>query len=79
MGNRGSEIRSALQADGMSIISGIDDVRWYAGTGSAAAFYTLSVDAGDAGTVVCKIGERFRTYDGELVEIEVVYSTETIS
>jgi hypothetical protein len=30
----------------------------------------------DAGNAVCKIGERFRVYDGVLVEIEVVYSTE---
>ena len=51
-------------------------MRWYAGTGSAAAFYTLYVDAGDAGEVVCRIGERFRVFDGELVEIEVVYTTE---
>jgi hypothetical protein len=78
MGSTGPEIRTALEDAGMSIISTIDGVRWYAGTGSAAAFYTLSVDAGDAGRIVCKIGERFRVYRGELVEVEVVYSTETV-
>ncbi len=76
MGSTGPEIRAALEGGGMSIIGKIEDVRWYAGTGCAAAFYTLYVDAGDAPTVVCKIGERFRAYKGELVEIEVVYSTE---
>ncbi|MEX1008300.1 MAG: nuclear transport factor 2 family protein [Acidimicrobiia bacterium] len=79
MGSTGAEIRAALEDGGMSIISRIEDLHWYAGAGSAAAYYTLFVDAGDAGTVVCKIGERFRVYEGELVEIEVVYSTEIVA
>ena len=33
MGSTGSEIRSALEDGGMSIISTIEDVRWFAGSG----------------------------------------------
>jgi hypothetical protein len=76
MGSTGAEIRAALEHSSMNFLSRIEDVRWYAGPGSAVAFYTLFVDAGDAGEAVCRIGERFRVYEGELVEIEVVYSTE---
>ena len=76
MGSTGSEIRAALEHESMSYLDRIEDVRWYAGPGSAVAFYRLFVDAGDAGEVVCRIGERFRVHAGELVEIEVVYSTE---
>ena len=76
MGSTGAEIRAALEHSSMNFLDRIEDVRWYAAPGSAVAFYTLYVDAGDAGEAVCKIGERFRVYDGALVEIEVVYSTE---
>ncbi len=76
MGSTGAEIRAALEHSSMNFLNRIEDLRWYAGPGSAVAFYTLYVDAGDAGEAVCKIGERFRLYAGELVEIEVVYSTE---
>jgi hypothetical protein len=76
MGSTGAEIRAALEHSSMDFLNRIEDVRWYAAPGSAVAFYTLYVDAGDAGEAVCKIGERFRVYNGELVEIEVVYSTE---
>ena len=79
MGSTGAEIRAALEHSSMSFLNRIEDVRWYAAPGSAVAFYTLYVDAGDAGEVVCRIGERFRVFDGELVEIEVVYSTEMAS
>ena len=79
MGNTGTEIRAALEHSSMNFLNRIEDVRWYAAPGSAVAFYTLYVDAGDAGEAVCKIGERFRLFDGELVEIEVVYSTEMAS
>ena len=76
MGSTGAEIRAALEHSSMSFLNRIEDVRWYAAPGSAVAFYTLYVDAGDAGEALCRIGERFRVFDGELVEIEVVYSTE---
>ena len=76
MGSTGAEIRAALEHSSMNFLDRIEDVRWYAAPGSAVAFYTLYVDAGDAGEAVCTIGERFRVYEGELVEIEVVYSTE---
>ena len=74
MGSTGAEIRAALEHSSMNFLNRIEDVRWYAAPGSAVAFYTLYVDAGDAGEVVCRIGERFRVFDGELVEIEVVYA-----
>jgi hypothetical protein len=76
MGNTGAEIRAALEDPSMDFLDRIEDVRWYAAPGSAVAFYTLYVDAGDAGEVVCTIGERFRVFGGELVEIEVVIATE---
>jgi hypothetical protein len=76
VGSTGAEIRAALEHSSMDFLDRIEDVRWYAAPGSAVAFYTLYVDAGDAGEAVCTIGERFRVYDGELVEIEVVISTE---
>jgi hypothetical protein len=76
MGSTGAEIRAALEHSNMNFLDRIEDVRWYAAPGSAVAFYTLYVNAGAAGEAVCKIGERFRVYDGALVEIEVVYSTE---
>ncbi|HXY94984.1 MAG TPA: hypothetical protein VEP49_21165, partial [Acidimicrobiia bacterium] len=72
MGATGAEIRAALEDDGMRAIKRIEDVRWWAGGGSAAAFYTLFVDGGGAGDVTCRIGERFRVYREQLVEIEVV-------
>ena len=76
MGSTGAEIRAALEHSSMDFIDRIEDLRWYAAPGSAVAFYTLYVDAGDAGQVVCRIGERFRVFGGELVEIEVVIATE---
>jgi hypothetical protein len=76
MGSTGAEIRAALEHSSMDFLDRIEDTHWYAAPGSAVAFYTLYVDAGDAGEAVCTIGERFRVYDGELVEIEVVISTE---
>jgi hypothetical protein len=79
MGNTGAEIRTALEDSSMDLLDRIEDVRWYAAPGSAVAFYTLYVDAGDAGEVVCTIGERFRVFGGELVEIEVVIATEMAS
>jgi 3'(2'), 5'-bisphosphate nucleotidase len=77
MGDSGSEIRGALERARMSLH--IDGLHWYAEPGRAAAFYTLSIDAREAAPITCRIGERFRVYDGELVEIEVVYSQEAIS
>jgi hypothetical protein len=78
VGSTGPEIRAALER-GTGMIDRIEDVRWYAGPGSAAVFYTLFVDGGEARSAVCRVGERFRAYAGELVEIEVVYSTEMAS
>jgi hypothetical protein len=75
MGTTGPEIRAALESDGMKMIDRVEELRWFVGTGSAAAFYTLFVNAGNDAHVVCRIGERFRVYRQELVEIEVVIAT----
>jgi hypothetical protein len=75
VGSTGPEIRAALESEGMSIVDRVEDLRWFVGTGSAAAYYTLFVNIGDDAQAVCHIGERFRVYREELVEIEVVIST----
>jgi hypothetical protein len=75
VGTTGAEIRAALEAQGMSVVNRIEDVRWFATTGSAAAFYRLFVDIGDDLQAVCCIGERFRVYREQLAEVEVVIST----
>jgi hypothetical protein len=72
MGATGPEICAALESEGMSIVDRVADLRWFVGSGSAAAYYTLFVNAGDDAQVVCRIGERFRVYREQLVEIEVV-------
>jgi hypothetical protein len=61
----------------MSIVDRIEDVRWFAGRGSAAAFYTLFANIGDDSQATCRIGERFRVYREQLVEVEVVIATAT--
>jgi hypothetical protein len=77
VGTTGPEIRAALEGEGMSIVDRIEDLRWFAGRGSAAAFYTLFVNIGDDAQAVCRIGERFRVYREQLVEVEVVIATAT--
>jgi hypothetical protein len=75
VGTTGPEIRAALETDGMSIVDRVEDLRWFADTGRAAAFYTLFANIGDDAQAICRIGERFRVYREELVEIEVVIAT----
>ena len=71
-GDGAEALRASLESEIMRTVQGIDDVSWFAGGDSAAAFYTLRARAGDEDRLV-RIAERFRVVDGLLVEIEAVF------
>ncbi|MEN8159907.1 MAG: hypothetical protein ABFS41_07540 [Myxococcota bacterium] len=73
-GSSGEAIAKGLESPVMQTVAGIDDVRWYADGDQAAAFFTLRVQAGER-RATCRIAERFRVRDGELIEIESVVSS----
>jgi hypothetical protein len=72
-GASSAAIASSLESPLMKAVAGIDDVTWFAERDQAASFYTLRVQAGER-RGSCRIAERFRVRDGELVEIEAVVS-----
>jgi hypothetical protein len=73
-GASGDAIAKGLESPIMQMVAGVDDVRWYVDADDAAAFFTLQVKAGER-RATCRIAERFRVRDGELIEIESVVSS----
>lgn len=73
-GASGEAIAKSLESPVMKTVAGIEDVSWFAEGEQAAAFYTLRVQAGER-RATCRIAERFRVRDGELIEIEAVVSS----
>jgi hypothetical protein len=73
-GASGDAIAKGLESPIMQMVAGVDDVRWYVDSDDAAAFFTLQVKAGER-RATCRIAERFRVRDGELIEIESVVSS----
>jgi hypothetical protein len=73
-GSSGEAIAKGLESPIMQTVAGIDDVRWYVDGAAAAAFFTLRVQAGER-RATCRIAERFRVRDGDLIEIESVVSS----
>ena len=72
-GATGAAIATSLESPVMKAVAGIEDVSWFAEHDQAASFYTLRVQAGER-RGSCRIAERFRVRDGELIEIEAVVS-----
>ncbi len=73
-GSSGEAIAKGLESPVMQMVAGVDDVRWYVEGDEAAAFFNLRIQAGER-RGSCRIAERFRVRDGELIEIESVVSS----
>jgi limonene-1,2-epoxide hydrolase len=72
-GSSGEAIVKGLESPIMQTVAGVEDVRWYVDGDDAATLFTLRVQAGER-RATCRIAERFRVRDGELIEIESVVS-----
>ncbi len=71
-GDTPDEIREALRARTMRVVTGMGPVRWIVEEESdqAVAFFELDLEHG--GT--CRLAERFRVRDGLIEEIEAIFT-----
>jgi hypothetical protein len=71
-GDTPDEIREALRASTMRVVTGMGPVRWIVEEESdqAVAFFELDLEHG--GT--CRLAERFRVRDGLIEEIEAIFT-----
>ena len=61
---------AALASVGMSMIEGVENVRWIVEDEQAVAFYDLVLNISDLPVL---IAERFRVVDGLITEIEAIF------
>lgn len=70
-GDSGPAIAESLRSDIMKVITGIESLSWVVEGEQAVAFYDLHVKTG----APVRIAERFRVADGEIHEIEALFTT----
>lgn len=66
-------VRKSLASEMMHTIQRIDETSWFAGGDCAAVFYTLHARS-EGRDLAMRIAERFRVFEGRLVEIEAVFA-----